>query len=122
MACASARARARQTHQILTRIQRRRIFLKKKKRDVFKLIIPIDITPAKDAAANANAAYGDCFVSSSGYPFSVDILYSEGIFIEVGKTVRNSWCPVLHTKGLQNDVDFILFREEFEEKRGRVHI
>ena len=94
----------------------------KKKRDVFKLIIPIDITPAKDAAANANAAYGDCFVSSSGYPFSVDILYSEGIFIEVGKTVRNSWCPVLHTKGLQNDVDFILFREEFEEKRGRVHI
>lgn len=114
-------ARARQTHQILTRIQRRRIFLKKK-RDVFKLIIPIDITPAKDAAANANAAYGDCFVSSSGYPFSVDILYSEGIFIEVGKTVRNSWCPVLHTKGLQNDVDSILFREEFEEKRGRVHI
>ena len=70
----------------------------KKKRDVFKLIIPIDITPAKDAAANSNAAYGDCFgCSSSGYPFSVDILYSEGIFIEVGRTVRNSWCPVLHT-------------------------
>ena len=118
----SARARATNTSNPLTRIQRRRIFLKKK-RDVFKLIIPIDITPAKDAAANANAAYGDCFgCSSSGYPFSVDILYSEGIFIEVGKTVRNSWCPVLHTKGLQNDVDFILFREEFEEKRGRVHI
>ena len=49
----------------------------------------------------------------------MDILYSEGIFIEVGKTVRNSWCPVLHAKGLQNDVDSILFREEFEEKRGR---
>ena len=46
----------------------------------------------------------------------MDVLYSEGIFIEVGKTVRNSWCPVLHTKGLQNDVDSILFREEFEEK------
>ena len=47
----------------------------------------------------------------------MDILYSEGIFIEVGKTVKNSWCPVLHTKGLQNDVDSILFREEFEEKK-----
>jgi hypothetical protein len=40
----------------------------------------------------------------------VDILHSEGIYIELGKTVRNSWCPVLHTKGLQNEVDSILFR------------
>ena len=46
----------------------------------------------------------------------MDILYSEGIFIEVGKTVRNSWCPVLHTKGLQNDVDFILFVRSSKKK------
>ena len=39
MACASARARATNTSDPLTRIQRRRIFLKKKKRDVFKLIM-----------------------------------------------------------------------------------
>ena len=38
MACASARARATNTSNPLTRIQRRRIFLKKK-RDVFKLIM-----------------------------------------------------------------------------------
>jgi len=37
------------------------------------------MTPAKDAAAKASAAYGEeAFVVSSGYPFSVDILCSSG--------------------------------------------